>query len=335
VNRSLWLAVLLSATLSPGAAGADTPRVVVSETRFHFGRILAGEMLEHEFVLKNVGTAPVKIGRVDLTSPLVVTRMPVWVAPSTEAKITVTLDTTGLRGRFRGEVEIILGDADEPEANLAVEGEIVPRVEVSPAPAFFLAARRGEVRQASLDIINHETTPLAIEAIAHSQDRFTTTLETVEEGQRYRLTLRLKPDGPGGRHSETIVVHTSSLSEPAIRVVANTILRERVYTFPDDVDFGTVSISSIERDAGLLRATAQTLMVYQVGGTGFSVRVRTDLPQLELTSERGPQGDRYQQTIILRRQGLRVGPIRGSITIETNDSQFPELVVPVSGMIVP
>jgi hypothetical protein len=335
VSPKLWLAVLLSATLSPGAAAADSPRVAVSQTRFQFGRILAGATLDHEFVLKNVGISPVKIGRVDLTAPLVVTRMPVWVAPGTESKITVRLDTAGLRGRFLGEVHIILDDADEPEATLAVVGEIVPRVEVSPAPAFFLAARRGEVRQASLDIINHETEPLAIESIAHAQDRFTTTLETVEEGQRYRLTLRLKPDGPGGRHSEPIVIHTSSRSEPAIRVMANTILRERVYTFPDDVDFGTLSMSSIERAPGLLGTAAQTLMVYQFGGTEFSVRVRTDLPQLELTSERGPQGDRYQQTITLRRQELRVGPIRGSIIIETNDPQFPELVVPVSGMIKP
>jgi hypothetical protein len=76
-------------------------------------------------------------------------------------------------------------------------------------------------------------------------------------------------------------------------------------------------------------------MVYQFGGTELSVRVRTDLPQLELTSERGRQGDRYLQTITLRRQGLPVGPIRGSIIIETNDPQFRELVVPVSGMIVP
>ena len=335
MSPRLWLAVLLSATVSPGAAGADAPRVVVSETRFQFGRILAGATLDHEFVLKNVGTAPLKIGRVDLTPPLVVTRMPVWVAPETETRITVRLDTAGLRGRYHGEVHIIVGDSDEAAATLAVAGEIVPRVEVSPAPAFFLAARRGEVRQASVEIINHEREPLAIESITHAQDRFTTTLETVEEGQRYRLTLRLKPNGPGGRHSEPIVIHTSSRNEPAITVVANTILREHVYTFPDEVDFGALSMSSFERDPELLRAAAQTLMVYQVGGTGFSVRVRSDLPQLEITSERAPQGDRYQQTITVRRQGLQVGPIRGSIVIETNDPQFRELVVPVSGMIVP
>jgi hypothetical protein len=94
-------------------------------------------------------------------------------------------------------------------------------------------------------------------------------------------------------------------------------------------------MSSVEREPELLRAAAQTLMVYQVGGTGFSVRVRSDLPQLEITSERAPQGDRYQQTITVRRQGLQVGPIRGSIVIETSDPQFRELVVPVSGIIVP
>jgi hypothetical protein len=157
----------------------------------------------------------------------------------------------------------------------------------------------------------------------------------VEEGRRYRLTLRLKPDGPGGRHSEPIVLRTSSRSAPSITVVANTLLRERVYSFPDEVDFGTLSLSRIERDPELLKAVTQTLMVYQFGGADFTVRARTALPQLAITSERGPQGDRYQNTISVIPERLEPGTIQGSIVFQTNDSQFPELVVPVFGTIVP
>jgi hypothetical protein len=167
------------------------------------------------------------------------------------------------------------------------------------------------------------------------RDRFLTKLETLDEGRRYRLTLLLNPDGPAGRHSESIVLKTSSRREPTITVAANTYLRERVYTFPDAVDLGTVRLTDVDRDPNLLERLAQTLMVYQFGGSDFSVSVRSDLPELDLSSERGPQRDRFQTTVRLRRDTLKPGDIRGSMVIDTNDAQFPSLVVPVFGSVLP
>jgi hypothetical protein len=120
-----------------------------------------------------------------------------------------------------------------------------------------------------------------------------------------------------------------------LTIVANTLLRERVYSFPDAVDFGTIRLSDIDRAPQLLPRLAQTLMVYQFGGTDFNVSLRTDLSQLAFRSERGPQGDRYQNTLTLIRQKLMPGVIQGSIFVETNDKEFPLLVVPVSGDIIP
>jgi hypothetical protein len=286
-------------------------------------------------MLENKGPAPLRISNVQLTSPLVVIDMPATVAPGVEGKIHVRLDTSGLRGRFPGVIQVFLNDSTHAEAVLSFEGDIIPLVEVAPVPAFFIGARRGEARQASLEIINHEPEPLGIEEVRHSNDRFSTKLETLEEGRRYRLTLLLRPDGPGGRHSEPIVLITSSRSQPTITVVANTYLHERVYSFPDAVDLGTVRLSDIDRDPQLLQRTAQLLMVYQFGGTNFNVKVRTDLLQLDVRSERGPQHDRYQNTLTLIREALKPGPIRGSLFIETNDLEFPTILVPVSGSIVP
>jgi hypothetical protein len=325
---------VLAWTVSPPMAAAQS-RAVLSETGFKFGRVLTGAVVEHEFALKNEGSAPLRILRVQLTSPLVVTRMPAFVAAGTEATIKVRMDTSGLRGHFPGEIQVFLDDPALPEADLQFVGDIVPLVEVAPAPAFFLAGRRGESRQASLEIINHESEPLKIDDVSHPSDSFTTQLEQLEEGQRYRLTLFLKPDGPGGRHSDTIVLRTSSRSEPTITVLANTYLHERVYPFPDTIDFGTISLSDIERNPELLQTLVQTLMVYQFGGTDFTVTVHTDVPQLHVKSERGPQRDRYQNSLTLIREKLTIGTIRGSLFIETNDAQHPSLKVPVSGVIVP
>jgi hypothetical protein len=340
ITRSLAAVALLLVTLAPRSASASpdaaaSPHAVFPQTSFQFGRALTGTVLEHEFLLKNEGSTPLRIANVLLTSPLVISSMPASIPPGGETTIRVRLDTSGLRGNFPGRINVLLNDASLPEAVLSFEGQIVPLIEVSPAPAFFLAARRGEARQASIDVINHQPEPLQIEEVSHMRDRFTTKLETLEAGRRYRLTLLLKPDGPAGRHSESIVLKTSSRSQPTITVAANTYLRERVYTFPDAVDLGTVRLTDVDRDPNLLERLAQTLMVYQFGGSDFSVSVRSDLPELDLSSERGPQRDRFQTTVRLRRDRLKPGDIRGSIVVDTNDAQFPSLVVPVVGSVLP
>jgi hypothetical protein len=119
-----------------------------------------------------------------------------------------------------------------------------------------------------------------------------------------------------------------------LSIAANSYLHERVYTFPDVVDLSALRLGDMHMNPDLLRVVSQTLMVYQWGGSDFKVNFRTDLPVLDLKAERGPKGDRYQTTITLIRDKVQIGPIKGSIFIQTNDPQFPRITVPVSGLII-
>jgi len=321
-------AIALFAFSSSVALGADSaaPKTIFPETRFEFGQVMSGAVVQHDFVVSNEGSAPLVIQKVAMTTPLLVTRETHEVAPDTEGTIHFKLDTANLAGKFQGTIVIFLNDPALPQVPLAFEGTIVPPVELSPMPAFYVAGLRGRGGQAAIEIVNHESESLQIERIENPTERFTTQLETLESGQHYRLTLNLKPDGPGGRSTDNILIATSSKKSPTLKVAANTYLFERVRTFPDVVDFGTVHAN----DPG---HTPQTLMIYQAGGSDFQVKVSTD-PALLLKSERGPSGDRYQITVSLIGNALKAGPINSSITIETNDTQFPKLTVPVSGWIL-
>jgi uncharacterized protein DUF1573 len=329
--RAVFVCVLCAL---PAVAGAEAPKAVFQESRFDFGRAMEGTVVEHDFWVKNDGSAALKITKASMTSPLLVTRMPRELAPGGESLIHFRLDTTALRGPFKGKITVFLNDPDLPEADLSFEGVVIPPVEVSPLPAFFVAGLRGKETSASVEIINHEPQPLHIVKIEHPTDRFTTVLETLQPGQRYRLTLILKPDGPGGRKTEPITVATSSDAQPTLEITANTLLHERVYTFPDAVDLGAIPISQIQKNPGLLSMLAQTLMLYQEGGSDFRAALRTDLPGLKLKWERGPKGDRFQTTIGLDPDKVHVGSFKGLLLIDTNDPAFPKMTVPISGQIL-
>jgi len=323
---------LLSAL--PAVAGAEAPKAVFRQTRFDFGRAIYGSVVEHDFWVKNEGSAALKIVKASMTSPLLVTRMPRELAPGGEGLIHFKLDTAALSGPFKGQITVFLNDPDLPEADLSFDGVVIPPVEVSPLPAFFVSGLRGKGASSSLEIINHEPQPLRIVKIEHPTEGFTTVLETLQPGQRYKLTLTLKPDGPSGRKTEPITVATSSDAQPTLEITANTFLHERVYTFPDSVDLGAIPISQIRKNSDLLSVLAQTLMVYQEGGSDFRATLRTDLPGLKLKWERGPKGDRYQTTIAVDPDNVHAGSYKGLLLIDTNDPAFPKLTVPISGQIL-
>jgi len=260
--------------------------------------------------------------------------MPSVIAPQQQGTVVLHLDTTKLLGRYNGTAIVRFASPEIDDAEFSVAANVIGRIEVSPLPAFFVAGQRGKITEQSLDIINHESVPVLIRAIEHPTDNFTTKLKTVDPGWHYRLTLTLNANGVTGRHSDRIILRTSSTQNPTVLVEANTILRDRVHTFPDAVDIGTLRLSEIASNPSLLRQ-GQILMVYQDGGTDFHLTVRSSLDCVSVSVERGPVGDRYQILVSLSPDKLNVGAIRGEIIIHTNDPEFPELFVPVRATILP
>lgn len=324
--RRIGFFALLPLFVSCGSQHS-APRTVFPETSFEFGKVLSGTVVEHDFALRNVSSAPTRIEKVSMTAPLLVTQMLRELVPGAEGRIHFKLDTTNLAGKFEGTILVNVNDSAQPQARLAFSGHILPPIEVLPHPAFFVAGLRGQLNQGSIEVVNHESAPLTIQEIKYPAGRFTTRLESVEEGRRYRLTLTLKSDGPGGRATETILLRTSSKQEPVLSVNANTYLYERVHAFPDMLDFGTLRSS----DVGNLAAT---LMIHQEGGSDFKANLSTDVPGLNFKSERSAKGDQYQVEVTLSPERMAVGPIRGSILINTNDPMFPVVTVPINGNIV-
>jgi Protein of unknown function (DUF1573) len=174
---------------------SNGPKAVFSEARFEFGEVLSGAVVEHDFALRNAGSVPTRIEKVSMTTPLLVTEMPHEVPPGAVGRIHFKLDTSNLEGKFEGTILVHLNDPALPQMCLSFSGYIVPAIELSPRPAFFVAGQRGLGNRAAIEIVNHESEPLRVEKIEHAAQRFTTQLEALKPGQHYRLTNRTDPEG--------------------------------------------------------------------------------------------------------------------------------------------
>lgn len=325
------LRLAASLLLCLGAAlHAQAPTITEPPSSFEFGAVTQGTLVTHVFVLRNPSAAPLRILGVNLSPGLRISGFPAQVGPNQQIDLPVSFSTSGMRGPYSGELRLRLDDPGRPEAVFTLAGIVVPAIEFRPYAAFFVTGDRQTPAHASIEIVNHQDAPLRITRLEYPRERFDARLESIDEGSRYRLTITLHTDATTGLRQDVIQLHADD--GRVLRVAAHTRLRERVYTFPAEVDLGTIPHALLDDDGGDL--PAQTLMVYQVGGGAFQARFTTDIKGLAIASERGPKGDRWQATITLERSAAAAGPIQGTIVIETNDPEFPRLVVPVKGSVL-
>ncbi len=219
-------------------------------------------------------------------------------------------------------------------AQIKIPAYPVEGIDYEPLPAIFAVAPRGTVKEASIELINRRAEPLEILAVENPSERFTARVETLEAGRRYRLTVTLKGEGPAGDRRDILLLKTNLAGDPVLRIPVNTRVRERVYTFPASVFMGRFDVSEVRGKPDVARARAQILMVYRKGTAGFEIKVTSDLPYLKIESERGPLGDRWENTIWLDPERVEPGEIKGTIFIETNDPEVPKLEVPVTGKLL-
>jgi hypothetical protein len=325
---SLLICILCAAS---GMWG-QSPKAFQSIT-FDFGTIGVEDEWQHTFQFENKGHQPLEIKDVQLTPPLVVTAMTPRVQPGKSGSVTVSLEKPHEKGNFRGAVAVNFRNEAASPFVFGIIGEIVPPIEFDPFPMFFVSTQRGQDKTASIEIISHENETFEILRVEHASSRFTTKLETLQLGRRYRLFLTLKGEGPAGRLDETITLVTSSRKHPLLEVQAHTKLNERVHTFPDAIDFGTISIEYLRTHSEMVESLAQSLMVYQEEGKNFQISADTDVPFLKLSISQASLKDRNEVRVEVVPEKLHSGEVNGAVVIVTNDPEFGRLTIPVKAVI--
>ena len=297
---------------------------------FEFGSIGLSDELQHTFEFTNSAGKTLEIENVELTPPLIVTKMPSHIAPDEKANVTVRLETPREKGEFRGSVVVnFKNEGAEPRVFWMV-GKVVAPIEFDPFPMFFVSTLRGQEKTASIEIINHEADSLEIRNVENPSSRFTTKVETLEAGRRYRLWLTMTGQGPAGRAADSLTVVTTSRANPFLQVRANTILNERVHSFPDGVDFGEIRGGFLKAHPEEVEGTTQRIMVYQEGGKNFQISAATDVPFLSATIHQAQLKDRFEVRLILVPEKLKAGPVQGVLTIDTNDPEFRRVSIPIA-----
>ena len=97
----------------------------MNDSAFDWGSVLQGEVVIHEFEIKNSGGAPLKIERVKPSCGCTTVDFDKVIAPGATGKVTLKVDTKKFSGRIKKTAKVITNtNKAVGEMILTMEGEI-------------------------------------------------------------------------------------------------------------------------------------------------------------------------------------------------------------------
>ncbi len=339
------------AEISSSAEGL--PKVVVPESKFDYGKVVAGTKVEHDFLLKNVGTAPLKIEQVHTSCGCTAAVLDsATIAPGGETKVRTTFDTTGFEGKKIKTIRLYSNDPQNSSFLFSLEGTVRSEVIIEPTRVFFgdvvkgsgktifanILVLRGAAKttedseQATTSASEKRSKEIQITEATSKSPFLDVSLESAETQQSdqfvsKRLKVTLKENTPVGPFRERIVVRTTSGVVPVINVGVFARVQGDLLLNPNSVSFGLLEPANV-------RDNVQIVKVENSAAKAVSITsVETDNPGVVPVLV--PQPGKNSSEIHISVKPELMGAFRAIISVYT-DNQDPDqkkLTIPVYGIV--
>ena len=313
---------------APPPAGA--PRALVAEAGHDFGPVEPGGRYTHTFALRNAGTAPLTISRIEFSEPGIRSRFKSPLQPGETGPVTLEWEIDRASGNLDAHAVIHVSDPARPRITYALRGVVRRSVELRPSPEMFVHKYEDQEAIRSVRIVNNDERPLGIRRVVAGGDRVRAELLPVEAGRAYDVKVTVPAGLAPGRYVEAIAIETDHPRLASLHLSVHIVVREELFVTPESVDFGTVARG--ERAKAAPAPRSQSLTLKKRDGDFAIVGIDSDVSGLRV--EHSPRGRSQTFGLLLSLDPGRLydaANLDGSIRIRTDDKDVPEIVVPISG----
>jgi len=207
-------------------AGQVVADLVLAPAAIYLGHVRRGGTARGEVAITS-GRPGVSYAaeRVEPTGPHVRARLESR-ADGPGQRLVVELDGDMPLGRFDEQVRLRTTSPREPLLTLPVFGSVEGDVLVLPPQVTFGVTRGGATPERDLFIRNRGARPVTVTGVTVPDAVVTYTLAAVQEGQEYRLTLRLRDGLKPGKVESRVEIFTDHPDEKRLVVPLYAIVRE-------------------------------------------------------------------------------------------------------------
>jgi len=232
---SFLLALAPTAALS--ATVTATPRIAFASTAYDFGKSSSGELVRHDFVFTNTGTATLEI--TEVRPGCGCTAAGAWdklVLPGKTGRIPLQFNSTGFSGGVSKSATVTCNDPEQASITLQIMGTIWRPIEVTPTMASFVYASDGQTNQTqALHIVNNADEPLTLSEVQCSNKLFKAEIKTVRPGKEFELLVTAIPPFVTPSVFAAITVKTSLAKAPVLNLSAYVTVQAAVMLIPEQL----------------------------------------------------------------------------------------------------
>jgi hypothetical protein len=323
--------VVLTVFAGVAVDAADGPKLVVAEKIRDMGTVAQGEVLNVDFELVNEGDETLVIKAVRPTCGCTVADFDREIAPGKTGYVKAKLETRDFSGPISKSILIMTNDAQDPTLTVVIKTVVHPYVEILPrALVRFNAVQHEPMNQKIIVVAGEEEKDFAVTGVKSSVPYLVATVSPLpkdqllagKSAQQYVISLSMKDDAPIGPVNAVLNVETNHPKAKTVPVKVFGVVRSLLHVTPSQVQFGSVSAK---------KKPSRNIIVVNNRAGGVLVEVtgaQVDDPAFETEVVTIEDGRRYQITVTVK-PDASPGPRDAMLTLNTSDTQFPTLEVPV------
>ncbi len=320
---ALW-ASCVSASDETGQTTTNTalPKLAIDSLVHDFGAVWVNDTLDHAFMIRNEGQAPLEIVKVKPACGCTATgKHPEVIAPGDSGEFPFKLNTRKMHGKFSKTISIVTNDPDQPKIVLRLMGDVRHYIEVEPRVANFSRVQEDSVATKTLNITNNTERPLELTIDKKLMPKcFDGELTELVPGKAFDLTITAHPPYVTGINRFPLKITTNLKEQPELAITCMATLPERLQVKPDKL-----ALSSATKNA-----STRKLWVTNNGGTPVVVtEAVSDDERLGIEVKEVEAGKRYQIVVTIPADYSPKSD-KTAIVIKTDDSKTPEVVVPIN-----
>ncbi len=332
------LVVALVAAMAVAAEGDNRPRAIPTEPIKDFDIVPKGEVIVHQFEIRNEGSAVLELTDVRPACGCTVAEYDRKIAPGKSGLVKTRVKTENFGGPIAKSIAVFTNDPDNPKLQLVVKANVKPYVAVVPGYARYNYVQGEPVGSINQILWADDGSDIEIVSIKSPYDYLKVSYrEATEderhqkgEGKQWHIEVTLESQSPVGALRDFVEVRLSHAKQKKVKIPISGFVRPRQHVTPHEIDFGQLQGSALP-----LRRTLH--FTNFITNTIELTRIETGLPGLSGEVENAAKSDDAGYRFKLR---LTLGPempkgeFSSTVKIHTTDEQNPIVELPISGTIL-
>ena len=308
-----------AAAIPPGTSGA---RIQFAETIFDFGKVSGSEVVKHDFVFTNVGTASLEIKDVQVGCGC--TTAGTWdrqVEPGQTGVIPLQFNPAGFSGTVMKPATVTCNDPGQSNVVLYLKSMVWKPFDVVPATTIFNVTTETQTNETRIvRIVSNLEEPVELSDLQCTNRSLQAELKSVLPGKEFELRITAVPPFTSNTIA-TVNVKTSSPRMPLLNVGAYLLVQPSVIVAPNQIVLPTGRLAAgFSYSVKILNKGTNSLALSdpKVNSQGTEVRLQEVQP-----------GQVFSLMVNFP-AGFQTKPDeKAEVTVKSNHRQFPLIKIPV------